>query len=418
MLSVSRLLNGTVSEGDILRYGRSSQRGPAHLLHFSEDKRPVVAWNITGQCNLTCMHCYASATRKPFDGELTTAECYKVLDDLAAFHVPSVLFSGGEPLMRPELFEFADYARKLGLRTVLSTNGTLIDNAVALRIRDAGFSYVGISFDGTEPTHDKIRGMRGAFTASLGAIRSLREVGVRTGLRFTVHAKNRQDLPAIFDLVEEEQIPRICVYHLGYAGRGGRISSFDLTAEETREVVDEIFERCGDFHRRGLDHEILTVGNHTDNAYLYLMVQKRDPERAAELRQLLEWNGGNQSGIAIASISPRGTVHADQFSWDYSLGSVRERSFGEIWEDTTHPRMAILKDRSTYLPGRCRGCRFLAMCNGNLRSRAEYATGDFLGMDPSCYLTDAEIGPRSDAPRSTGEAEAKHPPRVVPREPG
>ncbi|MBA4180146.1 MAG: 12,18-didecarboxysiroheme deacetylase [Anaerolinea sp.] len=393
MLSVSRLLNGSLSEGDVLRYGRSSQRGPAHLLHFSADKKPVVAWNITGQCNLKCMHCYASATSKPFAGELTTAECYKVLDDLAAYKVPSVLFSGGEPLMRPELFEFADYARQLGLRTVLSTNGTLIDSAMALRIREAGFTYAGISLDGTEPTHDRIRGKRGAFAASLEAIRRLREAGVRTGLRFTVHAKNLQDLPAVFDLVEEEEIPRICVYHLGYAGRGGGISSFDLTAEETRAAVDYIFQRCDDFGRRGLDHEVLTVGNHTDNAYLYLAVEKRDPARAGELRQLLEWNGGNQSGIAIASINPRGTVHADQFSWDYSLGNVRERPFGEIWADTAHPRMAILKDRTAHLPGRCRACRFVAMCNGNLRARAEFATGDFLGMDPSCYLTDAEIRP-------------------------
>jgi MoaA/NifB/PqqE/SkfB family radical SAM enzyme len=184
MLSVSRLLNGTVTEGDVLRYGRSSQQGPAHLLHFSADKKPVVAWNITGQCNLKCMHCYASATSRPFDGELTTAECYKVLDDLAAYKVPSVLFSGGEPLMRPELFEFAAYARKIGLRTVLSTNGTLIDREMAQRIHDTGFTYAGISLDGMEPT---------------------------------------------------------------YAGRGGRISAFDITAQQTRDVVDYIFTRCEDF---------------------------------------------------------------------------------------------------------------------------------------------------------------------------
>jgi Fe-coproporphyrin III synthase len=391
MLSVSRLLNGTVTEGDVLRYGRSSLHGPAHLLHFSADKKPVVAWNITGQCNLKCMHCYASATSKPFDGELTTAECYKVLDDLAAYKVPSVLFSGGEPLMRPELFEFAAYAQKIGLRTVLSTNGTLIDREMAQRIHDTGFTYAGISLDGMEPTHDQIRGVKGSFQKSVEAIRHLRAAGVRTGLRFTVHGRNRTDMAAIFDLVEEEQIPRICVYHLGYAGRGGKISAFDITAQETRDVVDYIFERSEDFHRRGLDHEILTVGNHTDNAYLYLAVEKRDPQRAAELRQMLEWNGGNQSGIAIASINPRGTVHADQFSWDYSLGDVRQRSFGDIWDDRGHGRMAILKDRRSHLPQRCQDCRFVGMCNGNLRARAEYATGDFLGMDPSCYLTDEEI---------------------------
>ncbi len=391
MLSVSRLLNGQVTEGDVLRYGRSSQQGPAHLLHFSADKRPVVAWNITGQCNLKCMHCYASATSVPFDGELTTAECYKVLDDLAAYHVPSVLFSGGEPLMRPELFEFAEYAQKVGLRTVLSTNGVLIDRAMATRIRDTGFTYAGISLDGIEPTHDKIRGVPGSFQKSIEAIRHLRDVGVRTGIRFTVHAKNMKDLPAVFDIIERERIPRVCVYHLGYAGRGGRISAFDITAEQTRQVVDYIFDKCEDFYRRGIDHEILTVGNHTDNAYLYLAVEKRDPERARQLLQMLQWNGGNQSGIAIASINPRGTVHADQFSWNYALGNVRERSFEEIWDDRSHPRMAILKDRTAHLPARCQGCRFVGMCNGNLRARAEYATGDFLGFDPSCYLTDEEI---------------------------
>jgi len=152
-----------------------------------------------------------------------------------------------------------------------------------------------------------------------------------------------------------------------------------------------IFEYCEDFHRRGLDHEVLTVGNHTDNAYLYLAVERKNPERAKELLQLLEWNGGNQGRIAIASINPRGTVHAHQFSWDYTLGNVRERSFGEIWDDRSHPRMAILKNRTEHLPPRCRECRFVKMCNGNLRARAEYATGDFLGMDPSCYLTDQEI---------------------------
>jgi len=391
MLSVSRLLNGTVTEGDVLRYGRSSQRGPAHLLHFSADKKPVVAWNITGQCNLKCLHCYASATARPFDGELTAAECYKVLDDLAAYKVPSVLFSGGEPLMRPGLFEFAEYARSISLRTVLSTNGTLIDRETARRIHDAGFTYAGVSLDGMEPTHDRIRGVRGSFQKSVQAIRHLREAGVRTGLRFTVHGRNRTEIAAIFDLVEQEQIPRICVYHLGYAGRGGKISSFDLTTQETRAVVDYIFDRCEDFHRRGIEHDILTVGNHTDNAYLYLAVEQRHPARAAELRQMLEWNGGNQSGIAIASIDPRGMVHADQFSWNYSLGNVRARSFGEIWEDRRDPRMAILKDRLGHLPVRCQKCRFVRMCNGNLRARAEYATGDFLGMDPSCYLTDDEV---------------------------
>jgi radical SAM protein with 4Fe4S-binding SPASM domain len=390
MLSVSRLLNGTLTEGDVLRYGRRPRGGPAHLLHFAREKRPVVVWNMTRRCNLHCLHCYASASNKPFPNELSTEEGYRLVDQLADFEVPSILFSGGEPLMREDLFELAQYARQVGLRTVLSTNGTLIDAGTAARIAAAGFSYAGISLDGLEGTHDRIRGQKGAFQASIAAIRYLREAGVRCGLRFTVHARNVDDLPAIFDLLESEDIPRCCIYHLAYSGRGGKLSEFDLTHEQTRKVLDLVFDRSVDFHRRGQDREILTVDNHADNAYLYLRLAEEDPERATEVRNLLRWNGGNQSGIAVSSIHPTGTVHADQFSWGYSFGNIRERSFGDIWTDRSDPRMAFLKDRKGELPGRCRDCRWLDVCNGNLRARAEYATGDLKGFDPACYLTDAE----------------------------
>lgn len=395
MLSVSRLLNGTVSEGDALRYGRAHRGAPAHMLHFAEDKRPVVVWNMTRQCNLFCMHCYATASKDPMPGELTTDEGFRLIDQLADFEVPSILFSGGEPLMRRDVFELADYAAQMGLRTVLSTNGTLIDGETAARIKDTGFSYVGISLDGLEGTHDKVRGKKGAFQASIEAIRHLRNAGVRTGLRYTVHAKNLADLPAVLDLIESEGIDRCCFYHLAYSGRGGKISAFDLTADQTREALDLVFDRAEELHRRGLDKEFLTVDNHADSAYLYLRVKEHQPERAREVLGLLRRNGGNQSGVAIASIHPTGTVHADQFSWNYSFGNVRERSFGDIWTDVSDSRMSVLKNRQEHLPERCRRCQWLDICNGNLRARAEYATGDFLGEDPACYLTDSEIAPEN-----------------------
>jgi Fe-coproporphyrin III synthase len=301
------------------------------------------------------------------------------------------LFSGGEPLMREDLFELAEYASEMGLRTVLSTNGTLIDQAAATRIRKTGFSYVGISLDGLEGTHDKVRGQKGAFKASTDALRYLRNEGVRTGLRFTVHAKNVADLPAVLDLLESEGIDRCCFYHLAYSGRGGRITSFDLEDDETRRALDLVFDRAEELHARGIEKEFLTVDNHADSAYLYMRVKERQPERADEVLRLLKRNGGNQSGVGIASIHPTGTVHADQFSWNYSFGNVRERSFGEIWADLSDERMRILKDRHEHLPTRCQECRWVSICNGNLRARAEHATGDFLGFDPACYLTDSEI---------------------------
>jgi len=389
VLSVSRLLGGAVAPGDVLRYGGGL---PPHLLHFAPAKRPVVVWNITGQCNLHCLHCYASARTRPLPGELTTAEGERLLEDMAAMGVPVVLFSGGEPLMRGDVFRLAAHARRLGLRTVLSTNGTLIDADTARRIREAGFSYVGVSLDGLEAVHDKVRGAKGAFRQSLRGLALCRRQGLRVGIRFTVHRKNVDQLPHIFDLAEEEGVDRLCVYHLAYAGRGDRVRHLDLAPRETRQVVDYVFGRAEAWAARGLSMEVLTVDNHADNAYLLMRVQGRDPTRAEEVYRLLLWNGGNQSGVAIASIDPLGNVCIDQFSWHRPLGNVRERPFSAIWNDASHPLLAVLRQRPRPVEGRCRYCRFLPICNGNLRARAERYFGHFLAPDPACYLTDTEIG--------------------------
>lgn len=398
MLSVTRLLNGTATPADALRYGRMTGRVPSHLLHFSADKKPVVVWNVTQRCNLFCMHCYAESRDREYPGELSTAEGFALVEDLARFGAPTVLFSGGEPLTRPDLFQLVARASELGLRCVLSTNGTLITPEAAQKIAGSGFTYVGISLDGIGAAHDRIRGKKGAYEEALRGLRLCRERGVRVGLRFTVHRKNVDQLPAILDLLETEDIPRCCVYHLAYAGRGDRIRSYDLSPAQTRAAVEYVFDRALDFHRRGLDKEILTVDNHADNVLLYQRVQRDQPERADEVYQMLAWNGGNQSGIAIACVDPVGNVHADQFSWDYTLGNVRERPFSAIWTDTSEPRMALLKDRKPHLRGRCAGCRYLEICNGNLRVRAERYFGDFLAPDPACYLSDEEVGVPADGP--------------------
>lgn len=392
MLGVSRLLNGTVTAADPLRYGRKAGSGPAHLLHYSEDKKPVVIWNFTRRCNLSCMHCYADSHDRAYEGELTTEEGRALIDDLAGYGVPTVIFSGGEPLTRPDIFELASYARDAGLRCVLSTNGTLISSREARLIKETGFSYVGISIDGIGKRHDEIRGRPGSYDEALSGMRQCRDEGIRVGLRVTIHRKNVDQLPAIFDLLEEEDIPRCCIYHLAYAGRGDRIRRYDLEPSETRNAVEYIFGRTRDLHRRGIDKEILTVDNHTDNAFLYIALKRDEPERAEEVFQLLAWNGGNQSGVAVSSISPRGHVHADAFSWDYSFGDVRQRPFSDIWSDVEEPRMAVLRDRKAALKGRCRSCKYLDICNGNLRVRAERYFDDFLAPDPACYLTDSEIG--------------------------
>jgi 12,18-didecarboxysiroheme deacetylase len=392
MIGVTKLLCGKVTPSDALRYGRRSDRSPSHLLQFTHDKKPIVVWNSTKACNLRCIHCYYTANAQPDPDELTTGEARAMIDDLAAFGVPVLLFSGGEPFLRDDLYELGAYAVERGLRTVISTNGTLIDRNAAARIKDAGFSYVGISLDGIGVTNDRFRGMKGAFDAALNGIRACTEAEVKTGLRLTLNHHNYEDLNAIFDLLEEERIRRACFYHLVYAGRGARIQSDDLSLEESRDAVDLIFDRTEDLARRGVDTEILTVDNHTDGPYLLRRVQAEQPERAEEVLQLLQWNGGNSTGIGIGAVDHLGNVHADQFWQHYSFGNVRQRPFSQIWTDTSDPLMAGLKNRQPLLKGRCAACQYLNICNGNFRVRAEAVYDDVWAPDPACYLTDKEIG--------------------------
>lgn len=389
MLSVTRLLCGQVSSGDALRYGRSSG-GPAHLLHYAREKKPVVVWNVTRRCNLHCAHCYSDSHDRDYPGELTTDEGLRLLEDLRAFGVPTVLLSGGEPLLRPDVLELARAARELGLRTVLSTNGTRIDRSAAREIADAGFSYVGISLDGVGALHDKLRGKRGAFDAAVEGIRAVKGAGMRAGVRFTLHALNRDQLGAVFELAERERVDRLCVYHLAYAGRGGRIRRHDLTPAASRAAVEEIFDRVEDLHRRGVGMEVLTVDNPVDHVLLLRRLRERDPERAADVERLLRWNGGNQSGIAIACIDPEGKVHPDQFSWHRTVGDVRRQRFAEIWSDENE-LLRPYRRRPREIRGRCRTCAWEPICNGGLRARAESAYGDITAPDPACYLTEEEV---------------------------
>ncbi len=391
MIGISKLYCGTVEPSDALRYGRHSKHLPSHLLQFSADKKPVVVWNVTRRCNLKCVHCYAHARDEAFPDELTTQEGKALLDDLAEFGSPVILFSGGEPLMRPDLTELAAYAVGKGMRAVISTNGTLITPSVARELKDIGLSYVGISLDGMAEVNDRFRGVRGAFEQAMTGIASCREAGIKVGLRFTMNRLNAGEIPRIFDLLEERDIPRVCFYHLVYAGRGSKLMKEDLSHEETRAAVDLIIDRTRDLHERGKPKEVLTVDNHADGPYLYLRLLREGSPRAAEVLELLEMNEGNNSGRGIGCVSWDGSVHADQFWRHHSFGNVRRMPFSRIWTDLSDPLLRKLKEKKLHVGGRCATCRWLDVCGGNFRVRAEAAAGDLWAPDPACYLTDDEI---------------------------
>ena len=390
MISVTKLLFAREYYGDSLRYTKN-----AHAMRngAGEGMGPVVVWNSTKTCNLKCRHCYMSSDNKKYQNELTTQEAKSFIDDLADFHVPVLLFSGGEPLIRPDFFELAEYAQAKGVRPTLSTNGTLITREVAQRIKDIGVGYVGISLDGLQDVNDQFRGVEWAFQKAMEGIQNCVAVGQRVGLRFTINHHNIQELENIFDFIERENINRVCFYHLVYSGRGTAMKNQDVTAEESRRAMDIIIRRTKDFEDRGLEKEILTVDNHCDGVYMYLKaLAEGNDQQATQIKKYISMNGGNRSGIAFGEVDPFGYVHPDQFTQHHTFGNVRDRKFSEIWQDTSNPIMAGLKDRKPLLKGRCSQCRFLENCNGNFRTRAEAVTGDFWESDPSCYLTDEEIG--------------------------
>ena len=355
MIGISKLYCRTVEPSDALRYGRHSSTLPSHLLQFSKDKRPVVVWNVTRRCNLKCVHCYAHAKNTSFDNELSTDQGKQLIDDLADFGSPVMLFSGGEPLVRKDLPQLAAYAVEKGMRAVISTNGTLITPEMARNLKEIGLSYVGISLDGMEEINDRFRGVSGAFRSALEGIKNSQDAGIKVGLRFTVNKFNVNEIPKIFQLLEEMDIPRVCFYHLGYAGRGTELIKEDLTHEETRAAVDLIMDRTKDLHDRGKPKEVLTVDNHADGPYLYLRMLKEDPERAKEVLELLKMNEGNNSGRGIGCISWDGEVHPDQFWREISLGNIKEKPFSELWVDPKNEFLMKMKEKKKHVSAICNG---------------------------------------------------------------
>lgn len=396
MINISKLYCDEVTPGDWLRYGKkdSGERAGEIVPKKASDRRPIVVWNITRACNLKCVHCYNDSGAGKTWNDVTTEKAQTILDDLAVFGVPSVLFSGGEPLMRPDLFDLIQYAGQRGLRTVISTNGTLITADVAKRIKDCGVSYVGISLDGIGKINDKFRGVEGAFERAVQGIRNCVAVGVRVGLRLTLTKKNVEDLEAFFGFFESEAIERACFYHFVPSGRGGTIASEDLTHSQSRDAVETILAKTRQFKEVGRKTDILTVDNHVDGVYLYLKLLKENPVRAEKVWKLLTWNGGGlySSGIGIGCIDFNGKVHADQFWCHYDLGDIHNRPFSEIWTDSNEPLLKGLRNRRAYIKGRCRHCKFFDACGGSLRVRADLHFGDPWAPDPACYLTDEEIG--------------------------
>jgi heme d1 biosynthesis radical SAM protein NirJ len=353
---------------------------------------PVVIWNLIRRCNLTCKHCYSISADKDFPGELSTADVYTVMDDLKRFRVPVLILSGGEPLLRPDIFEIAHRAKAMGFYVGLSSNGTLIDESNIDRIAAVGFDYVGVSLDGIQETHDKFRRMEGAYDASMQGIRLCKSRGIKVGIRFTLTQDNAHDLPGLLQLMEDEELDKFYLSHLNYAGRGNKNRKHDVFHQATRSAMDLLFDTCWRYQQEGQHKEFVTGNNDADGAYLLFWVRRNFPHLEDHIRaKLVQW-GGNSSGVNVANIDNLGNVHPDTMWWNYNLGNVLERPFSEIWMDTSDPIMAGLKAHPRKVGGRCGECKHFDICGGNTRVRAWQVSGDPWAEDPACYLDDEEIG--------------------------
>ena len=352
---------------------------------------PVVIWNLIRRCNLTCKHCYSISADTNFPGELTTEQVYGVMDDLKEFKVPVLILSGGEPLLRPDIYDIAKRAKAKGFYVGLSSNGTLINEDNIDQIAECDFNYVGVSLDGIRETHDKFRRMDGAFEASLKGIRLCRDLGLKIGVRFTMTQDNAHDLAELLKLVEDEGIDRFYFSHLNYAGRGNKNRKDDAQHQLTRWAMDLLFDTCWDYQQRGLEKEFTTGNNDADGVYFLHWVRRRFPDRAAHVEAKLRQWGGNSSGVNVANIDNLGNVHPDTMWWHHTLGNVKDRPFSQIWPDTSDALMAGLKRHPRAVEGRCATCAYLEVCNGNTRVRAQQLTGNPWAEDPGCYLSDEEI---------------------------
>ena len=390
MISVSKLLCGLDAESDGLRYDAADGSKKPQITD-DKQQRPVVVWNTTKQCNLYCEHCYAAADCEGASNELSTAEAKGLIDDLAAFGAPVLLFSGGEPLVRDDLAELVAYAAAAGVRPVLSTNGTLLTRERARELKRAGLKYAGVSVDGLPERNDRIRGEEGAFDAAVRGIEACLDVGLKTGLRYTITEHNVDDLAGVVDLLVDVGVDRFCFYHLDYGGRGADIADADLTPEATRQAVADLCDLTREYHAAGEEIETLLVGNYADAGHLVEYADREiGTDRARLIYEHLRRNGGDPTGERVADVDPVGNVHLTQFWQGYSLGNVRDRSFGAIWTDESNPLLAALRNREEHLTGRCADCAYQRLCRGGSRLRALSAHGDPFAPDPKCYLTESE----------------------------
>ena len=349
----------------------------------------IMIWNFTNRCNLFCHHCYSKADANGID-TLTFEQICETIPSMLNAGVKFVIFSGGEPLIRKDIFDIAAQMKKAGIITYLSTNGMYINKNNAKQIVDT-FNYIGISIDGTKEIHNYFRGDPKSYDKAIEGIKHIQNVGGNAGIRFTLTKETKDSFYDMFDLVEELGCNKLYISHLVYSGRGLDNLEIDITKDERRKYVEYIIDKAFTYYKAGKDIDLVT-GNMEMDAVLLLERFKKDyPDFVDSLTKKLKSWGGNSAGKRLGNMDWEGNVKPDPFFPEY-IGNYLETSFEDVWAGKSSDIVEKLRQNPREISGKCSQCKYIDICNGGSRSRAYAIHGDLWAEDPSCYLTNDEIG--------------------------
>lgn len=343
----------------------------------------ILIWNFTNRCNLSCFHCYSKSSLDESD-TLTTQKIIDTIKQLKRGGIEFVIFSGGEPLTRRDIFDIADAFKKDKIATYLSTNGLYINPNNVEKIINS-FNYIGISIDGTPNVHDRFRGLIGAYDKSMKAIDLIHNYGGKVGIRFTITKETYDSLSHIFEISEEKGINKIYISHLVYSGRGLDNLKMDITKEQRKEAVEFIINKAFEYYEKGIDIDIVTGNMEMDAIFFMEKFSQKYPHLKNSLEERLKKWGGNSAGKNLVNINSEGDVRPDPF-FPIAIGNIYKNSFDEIWLDEDNRLLERLREHPRKIGGKCKDCEYIDICNGGSRSRAWAIYGDLWAEDPSCYI--------------------------------
>jgi len=342
----------------------------------------LVAWEVTRNCNLNCAHCRAAAKNQDYAGELDTSAALRLLDQIAEVGRPIIILTGGEPLMREDIFELAEYGTQKGLRMVMAPNGTLITETVARKMIDTGIQRISVSLDGaTKERHDGFRGVEGAFEGALRGIEAAKSQGVEFQINTTISKYNYDQIPDILKLAENLGAAALHIFLLVPTGRGKYIIDQAITAEEYEYTLNWFYDQ-----KKKTPLQLkATCAPH----YYRILRQRARKEGIAvtyDTHGLDAVTRGCLGGTAFCFVSHTGIIQPCGFL-DLNCGDITQTSFADVW---WHSEIFNALRNFDNLKGKCGACEFKSVCGG-CRARAYEATGDYLAEEPLCSYTPKKL---------------------------